>query len=460
MRVLLIKPANLSDHIQPSLGLGYLANQIRNDHDVKILDCLKERVEGQQLLPFLEEFKPDLVGSQCYSMDLPKVRNILQTVKDFDKSIVTIVGGAHPTGLPKETMKLFGRNLLDFVFVGEGEIGFPKLLRELEKADHADFNSVPGLGWMNDGELRINQGTQVEDLDSLGMPAWNLIEPDKYPFSPHGVVCMNYPIAPIMATRGCPYHCTFCSTAGTRLRKRSVESVREEVLLLYNQYGIREFHIVDDNFTLDLGYAKALIKDLLKLNLKASWATPNGVRLDRLDEEILHLMKELGFYSIAVGIESGSERIRRKMKKGSTLQSVRNQLQKVSKVKGIDITGFFIIGFPTETREDIEQTLRFARELPLHRAAFHSFIPLPGAEIWREMEREGELSRVDWDRYFFWARAYVPRGMTLKELKRLHRKAFFLFYLRPHIILYNLKFLQRPRVLWYAVKYLLRRLHG
>jgi anaerobic magnesium-protoporphyrin IX monomethyl ester cyclase len=165
-------------------------------------------------------------------------------------------------------------------------------------------------------------------------------------------------------------------------------------------------------------------------------------------------------YSISVGIESGSERIRTKMKKGSSLKKIRNDLQMVHSVRGIDVTGFFILGFPSETREDIEKTLRFSRELPLQRATFHSFIPLPGTEIWREMETSGELDQVDWERYFFWAGAYVPQGMTRKELKSLHRKAFLLFYLRPRIILQNLKFMLRPRVAWYALRYLWRRLRA
>ena len=130
----------------------------------------------------------------------------------------------------------------------------------------------------------------------------------------------------------------------------------------------------------------------------------------------------------------------------------------VKGVGGIDVTGFFILGFPTETVDDIEETLRFSRELPLQRAAFHSFIPLPGTEVWRQMKADGELDRVDWEKYFFWAGAYVPQGMTRQELRKLHRTAFRRFYLRPRIIWQNLRWLLRPRVLWYALKYLWKRI--
>lgn len=458
MRVLLIKPSNLSDHIQPSLGLGYLAAQIRDDHEVLIVDCIKEHLPGPQLLPILKEFQPDVVGSQCYSMDLPMLKPVLETVKHFNRHIVTIVGGAHPTAAPDHTMNYFGRDLLDFVFVGEGEIGFPLFLQELERPAGPHFENVPGLGWKQEGRLQTNPTAQVQELDRLGMPAWDLIMPETYPFSPHGVVCRNFPIAPIMATRGCPYMCTFCSSANTKLRKRSVDLVLDEVRLLQKRHGIREFHMVDDNFTLDMDYAKEFCRALIHHNIKATWATPNGVRLERLDKSLLQLMKQAGFYSLSVGIESGSDRVRIKMKKGSNLNKVRKDLQMVKEVGGIDVTGFFILGFPGETFEDIEKTIAFANELPIQRATFHSFIPLPGTEVWQQMEQSGELDRTDWERYFYWAGAYVPQGLTRHELRRLHRKAFLSFYLRPGILLQNMKFILNPRVMWYATQYLWKRI--
>lgn len=457
MKVLLVKPSNLSDHIQPALGLGYLAAQIRDNHEVRIVDCIKEQRSGPQMMPILEEFQPDIVGSQCYSMDLPQLKAVLETVKEHNPETTTIVGGAHPTAAPQHTMEFMGKDLLDFVFVGEGEIGFPIFLDEFESASGGDLGA-PGLGWRKNGSLRFNPSAQEANLDNLGMPAWDLIMPESYPFSPHGVVCKNFPIAPVMATRGCPYKCTFCASAGTKLRTRSVDLVLEEVKLLHEHHGIREFHMVDDNFTLEMDYAKEFLEALIKLDLGVSWATPNGVRLERLDPPLLDAMKEAGFYSISVGIESGSDPIRIKMKKGSNLAKVRKDLKMVREVGGIDVTGFFILGFPGETVEDIDKTLAFSRELPLTRATFHSFIPLPGTEAWRQMEASGELDNVDWDRYFFWAGAYVPEGMTRKQLKSLHRKAFLGFYLRPRILFENLKFMLRPRVAWYAMRYLWRRL--
>jgi radical SAM superfamily enzyme YgiQ (UPF0313 family) len=457
MNVLLIKPGNLSDHIQPSLALGYLAAQVRKDHRVRIVDLMKEDGSPGGLAALLADFHPGLVGIQCYSMDLPRVETLLRVVKAHDPAVWTIIGGAHPTAAPARCLEHFGAALLDFVFSGEAERGFPMLLAALEEGQ-GRFDDIPGLGWRDNGAIRLNQPEYIEDLDALGMPAWDLIAPERYPFSPHGVVCMNQPVAPVMATRGCPYRCTFCSTAGQPFRKRSAELFLAEVQLLREKHGIREFHMVDDNFTMDMDFARELLEGLIRLDFKASWSTPNGVRLERLDREIIELMKRAGFYSIAVGIESGSDRVRKLIRKGSTTDEVRRKINMVREAGGIEITGFFMLGIPGETREDIEATLRFSRELPLHRAAFHSFLPLPGTTIWQEMEESGEIDKADLaDRCFFWAGAYVPRGMTRGELRRLHRKAFLRFYLRPRILLANGKYLLKPRVMKHALKYLLRR---
>lgn len=458
MKVMLIKPANLHDHIQPSIGLGYLATQIRNIHDVRIVDCLKSRLSDDQMTRIFKEYEPDVIGCTCYSMDLPSVKSILEVVKKYDSNITTIVGGAHPSGAPEHAMGYFSRELCDYVFSGEGEIGFPLFLQALDKSSKIPFGDIPGLGWMNDGNLVVNPKAQVEDLDTLGLPAWDMIKPETYPLSPHGVVCKNHPVVPIMSTRGCPYHCTFCSSAGTKLRKRSPDSILSEVELLYHHHGIREFHMVDDNFTFDMKYAEAIINSLIKLNIDATWATPNGIRLDRVDERLLRMMKRAGFYSISVGIESGSDRIRKKINKGSSVKKIREDLNKLNRVNHMDKVGFFIIGFPGETIDDIEKTIKLALELPIQRATFHTFIPLPGTRLWEELEENGDLDRMDWDNYFFWAGAYVPRGMNYEELKSLHRKAFISFYFRPRIILENLKYVFNFKVLRHGLKYLWRRL--
>jgi radical SAM superfamily enzyme YgiQ (UPF0313 family) len=393
---------------------------------------------------------------QCYTFDLPFIKKALKAIKDLDKKIVTVIGGPHPTVDPSGTMERFG-GTLDFAFSGEAETGFPRLLDCLDVGSN-DYASVPGLIWRKGASVTVNQKALVDDLDLLGSPAWDLIRPETYPEAQHGAFFKNFPIAPIMVTRGCPYPCTFCAgnlVSGKKIRRRSAENVLEEIKTLKEKYGIREFHIIDDNFTMDKEYTKDFLRKLKALDLGMSWSTPNGVRMDALDEEMLKLMKETGLYMISLGIESGSDEVLALMKKGITTSDIRGHIRMIDKA-GIDMAGFFILGFPGETAETIKKTIDFASELPLKRANFFTYLPFPGTESYRLLEASGELKDVDWESFYFTNAAFVPRGLNRKELKAMHRLAFARFYLRPGIIFYQLKSIKGLRHFSFLAKRFMR----
>ncbi len=456
MKVLLAKPYNQSDHIQPSIGLGCLAAALRKDgHAVNILDCIKDAVTIDKLPRLLKKYHPDVLGLQCYTFDLPYIRQALRIAKEVNREMVTIVGGPHPSALPEEMMRK--EPDLDYLFVGEAEVGFPKLLQALEK-DAGDFSKIPGLGYREDGGVKVNPRAVADDLDSVGIPAWDLIHPERYPESQHGAFFKQFPIAPIMVTRGCPYPCTFCAghiVSGKSIRRRSIDNVLSEIQMLRDDFGIREFHIVDDNFTMDTAYAKEFLRRLKELKLGMTWAVPNGVRMDTLDVEMLSLMKESGLYLISLGIESGSDKVLAMMKKGITTSKIRRHVKMIHDAK-IDMAGFFILGFPGETADTIRQTIRFSARLPIKRANYFTYLPFPGTESYQTLLSSGELKGVDWESFYFTNAAYVPRGLTRKELKDLHRSAFATFYLRPHIIFYQIGSIQSLRHLMFLTKRFLR----
>jgi len=447
MKILLAKPFNISDHIQPSLGLGYLATAVRKEHDVEILDCIKEGLVIERIEQEIRKRNPDAVGFQFYTFDNNYISKALAIIKGINPRIITLTGGPHPTAVPEETMSEMG-DTLDFSFKGEAETGLPLLLKEitLTAGDKGRLNSeilstIPGLIWRRNGSTMVNAQVFREDLDELGFPAWDLIRPDKYPEAQHGAFFENFPIAPIMITRGCPFQCTFCGGSlitGKKVRFRSVGHVMQEIEMLYKDYGIREIHIVDDNFTMKPDYAKEFCRKLIASGLKISWATPNGVRVDTLDEELLRLMKESGLYLISLGIESGSDRILKLMKKHLDTANVRERIKLIRKV-GIDIAGFFIIGFPGETKEEIRQTIKFSTELDLLRANFFTYLPFPGTESYKELAQSGEIKKVDFSNFYFMSAPYTPAGITREELRGLQKEAFNkFFFLRPWVILRNI----------------------
>jgi len=452
MKVLLAKPYNLSDHIQPSLGLGYLATSVRDKHDVRILDCIKEKINVDRLGRFIKKYRPDVIGLQCYTFDVGFIRDALSLAKRLNKDIKTIVGGPHPSAVPEEMFEALVGDL-DYIFVGEAEAGLVKLLDSLDHG-RKDLSGVPGLVRVEGGKLVYNPPAVVEDLDSLGMPAWDIIRPEDYPESQHGAFFKKFPIAPIIMTRGCPYPCTFCAgrvVSGKKIRKRGIDKVIEEIVYLKSERGINEFHIIDDNFTMDTSYAKEFLRKLKALDLGMSWAVPNGVRMDTLDEEMLGLMKETGLYLISLGIESGSDRMLRLMKKNITTAKIRESIKMINKA-GIDIAGFFILGFPGETAESIKRTIVFATRLKLVRANFFTYLPFPGSESYEKLRAQNELDGIDWNHFYFMNASYVPKALTRKKLKNLQRLAFARFYLRPRIILYNLRSIQSLKHLLFIIK--------
>lgn len=450
-----MKPKNLSDHIQPSLGLGYLAQQFKKDHDVDIFDCIKSNTTPDQLGKIVEATKPNVVGVQCYTFDVSNVRRILRAVRNVSREITTVVGGAHMSSDSIQAMADLGSDL-DFGFGGEGEIAFPRLLQALERGQ-STFEGIPGVVWRRRGEIVANEQMLVSDLDALGLPALDLLRPDTYPECQQGAFYEQFPICPIITTRGCPYTCRFCSApviSGNRLRCHSVKYLRGLILTLYHCYGIREIHIVDDNFTMDIARAKQVMRMIVDLGLGISLATPNGVRMDRLDDELLELMKAAGVRVVSVAVESGNDRILKAMNKATTVAGIRRDVARIRR-HGLDVAAFFIVGYPGETRATIQDTIRLARELDLLRANFFTFVPLPGTKCYEELVYSGEIEAVDRDSLLFMTAPYTPRGMTRKELLRLKRRALVTFHLRPKILVRNLLAIRSVR----HFKFLLRRFY-
>jgi len=452
MKVLLIKPNNISDHIQPSLGLVYLAAQIRKKHEVVIHDCIKENTSLEDIVKVVEDTKADIIGVQCYTLDVSNVCKILKIVKEAFPSKITVVGGPHISAVPSESYNSM-QPYLDYGFRGEAEIGFPKLLDVLE-GDKKGFYDVEGLIFRDQSEkIIINDPVFIENLDDLGFPAWDLMPPETYPESQHGAFFKNFPIACILITRGCPYSCSFCLApiiSGKRIRRHSVEYIKKHILLLYDR-GIREIHIVDDNFTFDKDHCKQILRGIIDLKLDISLALPNGIRIDRVDDEVIELMKEAGVYLISVAIESGSDRILKKMGKATTVDKLKQNVARIKK-HGLPMAGFFIIGYPSETREDIEATIKLSKELGFIRANFFTFMPLPGTLSYYELVENNKIDEIDWKNFLFMTAPFVPEGMTRQELLSLKRNAFLSFHLRPTILIKNILGIKSFRHFMYLAK--------
>jgi len=439
LNILLLKPYSKADELIPPFSLGYLATAVRGNHNIEIIDGIKEKLTSEKLAKILEEKQYQLIGIQIFTFQVVAIRDYLKTIKKVLPGARIVLGGPHVSASPEDIFDILPD--IDWAFKGEAEVGFKKLadLIAENRIGPDNLRLVPGLIWQDSGQTMINEPICLENLDELSIPSWDLIRPDEYPLAPHGGFFKNYPIAPIITTRGCPYLCSYCGghlVSGRKIRFRSVAKIIEEISLLYHKYRIREIHIEDDNFTFNHDFVKEFCRELKRNNLNISWTCPNGVRLDSLNEDLLLIMKAAGLYSISVGVESGSERVLKEMKKNLNKDTIREKIKLIRKC-GLDVSGFFIIGYPTETKADIEETINFALSLDLKRAGFSLFKPFPGTDITRNLVAHGELKEIadgDWEKFVLADAIFAPPGLSLSEMKKLRRKALLKFYLRPKII--------------------------
>lgn len=449
MNVVLLNPyRERSDHVAPDLGLGYLAAWTRKaGHDITLIDPNNAKLSRDELHARLSELKPDVVGIKLFTQDLSSARLTIQFVKEQLPNAVLVVGGAHPSAVPEQVLVTLPE--VDFAFKGEAELGFTRFLEFLGGTCAAQ--DVPGFIWRDGDAIRVNEQVFLKNLDELGIPAWDLIDPRDYSDTAE-TFRKAFPAAPISITRGCPFPCTYCAghiISGKPIRSRSIDHVLNEMSYLMSEFGVKEFNIVDDNFTHNRAVVEAFCQGIIDRGWHIHWSGSTGIRLDSLDEHLLELMRRSGCYSFYVGIESGSQRILDLMKKRLTLEQIRQGVQMINR-SGIDVSGFFIIGYPGETRQDILDTIAFAAQLPLFKAHFFHFTALPATEAYETLVAAGKISGLD-DSMFMDV-SFVSDGLTAQDLKSLLRKAYLDFYLRPRVIAKLLVRLSSPTQLRMILK--------
>jgi magnesium-protoporphyrin IX monomethyl ester (oxidative) cyclase len=393
--------------IMPPLGISYLAACLRDDYEVKLLDAAVEGYQTEvrldngsysyglsfeQIKNKVNEFQPDVVGITClYSSQFYNVWKICSDVKSLSKDIITIIGGTHPTFLPEQCM---GKGNIDFITLGESEESFARILKAISTGQ--DYSRLDGIAFWQENNMVVNPKTSwIENVDDIPFPARDMLMLDKY-FKinlPMGLVSKQNPAINMITSRGCPFKCVFCSSCnfwGRKYRPRSVKNVIAEMRLL-KEMGIREIKFFDDNLTLDKQRAKQLFQAMVDESFDFTWNTPNGIAAQTLDEEMIFLMKQSGCYEITLAVESGDQQILNQvLKKPTDLGQIQN-ISKIIKDYGIDTYGFFIIGFPQETKSQIYNTLKFMDKLALDRVSLFIANPLPGTEIYEYCKNKGLL---------------------------------------------------------------------
>ena len=457
MKVLLIKSSNptiLYKGMAPPLGLMYIASYIKEKrHDeVRILDVRLYKEPLKKVYDSINEFQPDIVGIGALTFESQTMYHIAHLMKRIS-DIPIIVGGPYATSVPEEAIK---NKDIDIVAVGEGEVTFKELLDTLES--EGDLNNVQSIVYKDNGSIKMNRSRDyIENLDELPFPAWDLIELKKYAKLPSVNEIAFRPYMILLTSRGCPFKCTYCHDIfGKKFRARSANNVLEEMQILVNQYAIKDLKIIDDIANFD----RERIKSILEMTIKKQWkirlAFPNGVRADMLDEEIIDLMRKAGTVEIAIAVETVSPRLQKMVKKNLHLATVKKMIN-ICADSGMFIQGFFMLGFPTETEEEVKATINYACKSRIHEALFFLVNPFGGTELSMQVKSMGKIPlNVKSEDFDYHAMPFNASNVPDKKLHMLYIFAYIRFYFNPIRILRILKTKATWRDLPYLLIWLLR----
>ncbi len=422
MKIALIWPKGFDTNYVMPLAFGYLISNLDpNKHEIKLIDCsIRElNADSVQLKEEINNFNPDIVGVSCWSTTSIEAVKILNAVKLINKNIITVIGGVHATTYPDRTME---NESIDFLFRGESEKSFPVFLDELS-GDNPDYTGVLGLVYHLNGSLLKNDMERKDPIDQINYPDYDAIDLDRYieaGYRLHTTVKRN---APIWVTRGCPYRCTFCTGPlqnGKKVRTHSVEYMMELIKHLYVDKSIRQINIIDDNFTFHTEYAKNFCRAIIELNLKdLKFNTPNGIRVQRTDRELLNLMKKAGWSGLIIAPESGSRRILKKMQKDLDPDIIPGKVKEIRDA-GLKCSGFFIIGYPDETMEDIKATVDLINKCRFNFFFLNNFQPLPGTPLYDSLVQKGEIEDGLMPKNFSdGVRSYTPQSLQNVNFPKL-----------------------------------------
>jgi len=377
MKIGLIFPNKDRRYKTVHLGLGYLAAYARkqhNDLDFRILDT-RTATKKETNTFFKTSF--DIIGITVLSPVYFEVIEIFNRIKQADKNTPVCLGGPYVTTIMEE---IFIETPAEIAVYGEGEITFSELIYYFK--GQRNIKDIDGVMYKTKvGEIKINPPRkQIQDLDSLPIPAYDLFHMNRYPL--HRIV----------TSRGCPYLCSFCNSTfiwSGKWRKRSTKSTIEEINYLIKNFGKKIMIFADNSFNIDLKRVEEFCELLIQNKTKILWST--SVRPDIITQPIAKKMKEAGCYNVAVGIESANNELLSKMNKQATIERITEGVD-IFKKAGIEVLGQFVIGSPGETFEDVKESLDYAKNSKCDYVNFYSVLPFKGTPQWDYVANNGKLA--------------------------------------------------------------------
>ena len=424
-------PAPFNRYIQ-NVPLNYihLAAWLRRaGREVHILDQVVEGVNPEYVDRYIREHGVRVVGIGCMTCELPAAVEEARRLKEAHPGLQIVFGGAHPSGDPEECLRT---GVVDYVIVGEGEISLTGLLEDLDAG--REPGEIAGVWRLRNGVVQPAPQSPVPNVHELPRPAYDLLDLKKYfrldsPWHfPKSAKAVQF-----ITSRGCPYQCSYCHEIhGKKFRGMAPEVVLDQMEWLVRQYGVREFMIVDDIFNFEPERAKQICRGILERKLNVHLQFPNGVRGDRFDQELVGLMKQAGTHFMAIAIETVSEKFQKLIRKNLKIDRALQTIEWVNQ-QGIEVSGFFMIGFPGETLEEVQRTIDFAVNAPLDTIFLSIVSPFKGTKLRTDM-LNGRFGEMDSDGKHALDQLFPiihNRQLPAEVLSRIQREAYWRFYMKP-----------------------------
>ncbi len=406
------------------LGLAYIAGSLKKaGHDVLVMDIRAERLDDSGVIGRVAAAAPQVFAVTANTCQFREAAALISLIKSTFPQITTVLGGAHVSALPERTLRELAG--LDIAVVGEGERTAVELCHALE--NNAPLSGISGIAFKSGADIVLNaQRPPEKDIDSIPFP-----DRDAFPLEIYNRNTIEYkarPIATIMTTRGCPYRCTFCckSVFGSRQRLRSAKNVIAEMEYLVEKRGVKEIHIIDDNFTFSTARAKKICEEIIARKWKVYFSLPNGVRVNNFNDELAGLLRRAGFYSLWFGVESGDPKVLRHIKKDLNHAQVRSAVN-TAKRHGFFTGMFFVVGLPGSGPESEKMSLDLALELKPDVIGLGVLTAYPGSELYNSS------SNSDWAyyRHDFSGHHFTGSGFDEKYILTQFDMVSQGFYFRP-----------------------------
>jgi radical SAM superfamily enzyme YgiQ (UPF0313 family) len=433
----------------PPIGLLYVATYAitHSSHDITVLDTHAQRMSYDLIEQKIRELNPDIVGIQTLTFSLYDVVLTAKRAKKANPNIKVVLGGPHVYLFPEETLNI---PEVDYIVLGEGEKIFCELLDTLEKG--SDPAKLKGIGFKDQGQSRISAPDPfLTDLDALPHPRRDLLPIHNY----SSILSKGSCVTTLISSRGCPFQCIFCDRPhlGKKFRYHSARYVVDEMKMC-RELGIEEVIFYDDTMTINRDRVMEICRLLKEEKIKLMWDV--RAHINTVDKDMLREMASAGCIRIHYGIESGNQRVVDVLKKNIRLSTVKDVFRETKRL-GIETLGYFIIGNPTETREEIQDTIRFAREIDPDYVHLSVLMPFPGTQVYRLGLEKGVLPFDYWRKF---AESpdpgFIPmvweENFTQEELNEMLIKAYKDFYKRPGYIIRRLLKMRSWKEVYHKVK--------